>query len=332
MNRRLFVPAAAAGAGAFAWSAWNAPPHQSLVIAAMPPGSSWYVFAATLAQLLEAQLPGHSIEIFARGGGTGNPALVERGKAAIGLGQVAAAVWAWEGLQLAFNGVRHRRIRALAGGLNSVWMTVAAREDYIERSGHDSLEKMLRSSPGPRIIMKPPGSMVPVAFDMILQHYGLSRQTVLANGGAIIQVAVNQIPEMLSDGRADLYFESAVKGHPALTEAATTSKLRFLDFDQGLLSHLARQGMTPRPLPAWFKGQTGPAAAADCGTVLIARDDLPEDLAYLITRTLCEKRAVMVQAHKAWADFNPQTCHRIEATGVPLHPGAARYFRERQWR
>lgn len=332
MNRRLFLPiAGAAGVGAAAWSAATAPPHQALVIAAMPPGSSWYVFAATLAQLLEAQLPGRSLEIFARGGGTGNPVLVERGKATIALCQVATAIWAWDGLPLAFHGVRHQRIRALVGGLNSVWMTVVAREQYIQRMGHDMLETLLRSTPGPRIIMKPPGSTVPVVADMILGHYGLTRGKVIANGGSILQIAVNQIPEMLADGRADLYFETAIKGHPALTEAATTAGIRFLDFDEGLLAYLSQQGMTRRPLPVWFKGQSRPCASVDCGTVLITRDDLPEDLGYLITKTLCEKRDVMLQAHKAWADFNPPGSHRREVTGVPLHSGAERYFRERQW-
>lgn len=331
MDRRLFLPVAAGGFGAAAYSVATAPPHQALVIAAMPPGSSWYVFAATLAQLLEQQLPGRSMEIFARGGGTGNPALVERGKASIALCQVATAVWAWDGLPLAFHGIKHRRIRSLVGGLNSVWMTAVAREEYIARSGHTALAGMLRANPAPRIIMKPPGSTVPVVAGMILGYYGLSREMIVANGGRIIQVAVNQIPEMLSDGRADLYFETAIKGHPALTEAATTAGIRFLDFDDGLLAHLGQQGMTPRPLPAWFKGQSKPTAAVDCGTVLIARDDLPEELAYLVTRTLCEKRDVMLQAHKAWADFNPPSSHRREVTGVPLHPGAERYFKERQW-
>ncbi len=331
MNRRFFIPVAVTGGAVAAWSVVSAPGHQALIIAAMPPGSSWYVFAATLAQLLEPELPGYSMEIFARGGGIGNPTLIERGKVSIGLGQVATAVWAWNGMPLAFHGVQHRRIRALAGGLNSVWMTAVAREEYIRRTGNDTLEKILLSKPGPRIIMKPPGSTVPVVADMILSHYGLSRDAVAANGGRIIQVSVNQIPEMLADGRADLYFESAVRGHPALTEAATTGGVRFLDFDLSLLADLAQQGMTPRPLPAWFKGQSGPTAAADCGTVLIARDDLPEDLAYLITKTLCERRDVMLQAHKAWADFHPPTSHRRKATGIPLHPGAERYFRERQW-
>jgi uncharacterized protein len=304
-----------------------------LVIAAMPPGTSWYVFAATLAPLVESRLPvGTSVEIFARGGGTGNPALVERGKAAVALSQVATAVWAWNGHPIAYQGVQHRRIRALVGGLNSVWMTAVAREDYIRQTGNDTLEKMLRARPAPRIIMKPPGSTVPVAMDIILAYYGMNRADLLSRGGSIIQISVNQIPEMLGDGRADLYFETAIRGHPALTEAATLSEIRFLDFSPGLQEELQRQGgMRPSPLPAWFRGQQRPTESVDCGTVLIARDDLPDDLAYLVTKTICERRDLMVQAHRAWADFDPARGGRPEATGIPLHPGSMRYFKERGW-
>jgi hypothetical protein len=179
--------------------------------------------------------------------------------------------------------------------------------------------------------MKPPGSTVPAVADMILDHYGLSRDGIAAAGGSVLQLAVNQIPEMLADGRADLYFESAIKGHPALTEAATTAGIRFLDFDEDLLASLARRGLTPGLMPVWFKGQTQPVKSVDCGTLLIARDDLPDEVAHLVTRTLCERRETMIEAHKAWVDFRPETAARREATGIPLHPGAERYFRERQW-
>jgi TRAP-type uncharacterized transport system substrate-binding protein len=131
--------------GGLLYSGLTAAPNKPLVIATMPLGTSWYVFAAILAPLIESRLPpGSSVEIFVRGGGTGNPALVERGKAAAALPQVATAVWAWNGHPIAYHGVRHRRIRALVGGLNSVWMTAVAREDYIRQTGKDTLEKISR--------------------------------------------------------------------------------------------------------------------------------------------------------------------------------------------
>ncbi len=307
-------------------------PRQTITIGAMPPGTSWYVFSATLAQMLEERMPsGVGVEVIARGGAIGNPTLVERGQATIALAQVATAVWARDGDPRAFRGVKHPNIRALAGGLNLVWMVAALSEDYIARTGNDTLEKALLSNRPARIIMKPPGSSVPIVADMIFDALGTSRDQIKAAGGDIIQVATNQIPDMMRDKRADLYFESAIRGHPALTEVATITPVRFLDFSEGLLEALAKQGLRPHPLPAWFKGQRGPTQAADCGTVLIAHKDLPEELAYLITKTICEQRDVMVRAHRAWADFDPATSGRVESTGIDLHPGAERYYREKGW-
>jgi TRAP transporter TAXI family solute receptor len=310
----------------------TATPFETFSIGAMPPGTSWYVFAATLAQLLEKELPPElSIEIMARGGGTGNPTLVQREQITIGLSQQAAAVWARDGHALAFRGRKHPDLRALVGGLNSVWVTAMLREEYIAQTGRDTLEKALLSGDPPRIVMKPPGSTVPIAADIIFEALGTSREDIERRGGSIIQVSTNQIPDILRDGRADLYFETAIKGHPTVTEVATTAEVRFIDLPDDVLEKLARQGMKPSPLPVWFKGQSRPTKAVDCGTVLIAHKNLPEQRAYLIAKTLCENREAMIRAHKAWTDFEPSRSGSTEATGIALHPGAERYFRERSW-
>ena len=60
---------------------------------------------------------------------------------------------------------------------------------------------------------------------------------------------------MLRDGRADLYFESATKGHPAVTEVTLTVDMRFVDLPQKTLDMLAKNGLKPSPMPVFFKGQ-----------------------------------------------------------------------------
>jgi TRAP-type uncharacterized transport system substrate-binding protein len=65
------------------------------------------------------------------------------------------------------------------------------------------------------------------------------------------------------------------------------------------------------------------------GTVLIANEILSDDLAHLITKTVCENRDKMAAAHKAWADFDPAVAGLEENTAMPLHPGAARYYQEK---
>lgn len=305
---------------------------ETIKIQAMRLGSSWYVFGATLSKLLQDNLPpGTNVEVVPKGGGVGNPISVSQDSLKIGLANVVTAVWAREGNAEVYKGKKYENIRSLVGGLNSVWMVAMAREAYIKETGNDTLEKILLSGKPVRVVMKPAGSTVPVVADMIFKAMGTSREKITANGGNIVQVAASQIPALVRDNRVDLYFESAMQGHPTTTEASLTGNVRFLDLPEGVLAELAKTGLNPLPMPQFFKGQSGPTKAVDFGTQLIANQDLSDNLAYLITKTLCENKEAMAKSHKAWSDFKPEEAWKPEKTGIPLHPGAIRYYKEKGW-
>lgn len=305
--------------------------NQVITMAAMPPGTSWYVFAATLSQLLAQELgEGYRVEVIPRGGGVGNPIVVNRGDATIGLSQAVMAAWAVQG-KGPYHDRQCTRLRALVGGLNRVWLTPILTRSYIERTGHATLKDALLSSTPPRIVIKPEGSTVPYFADVVFETYGLTREEYVRRGGQVIQVAANQIPTLLREGRADLYLETSVRGHPTVTDVATTVDVEFLDLPPEVIERLRGPGATVIPMPVMFPKQKKPVQSIDMGTVLITRDDLPEDLAYLIAKVLCENRETMAAAHKAWEHFEPEKAWMLERTGIPLHPGAARYFIERGW-
>ena len=328
-GRRLLITIVAALVLSCGGGTESAAEDETITIGAMRPGTFWYVFAATLATLLQKELPpGTPVEVIARGGAIGNPILVDRGDATIAIAQAATSAWAQSGHPVAYKGRKHENIRALVGGLNKVWLTVLMREEYIARTGNDTLKKAL-SDPAPlRVVMKPAGSVVPVFADMLLDAFGSSRDQIIERGGEVTQVSANQIASILRNGRADLYFETAIRGHPAVTEITTTADVRFVDLPDAFLKKIQGPGITPIPMPEYFKGQSGPTQAVDMGAVLIAHKDLPEDLAYRITKVVCENKDEMAIAHKAWLRFDPDQGAKIEKTGIPLHPGAERYFRE----
>ena len=58
-----------------------------------------------------------------------------------------------------YKGKKHEDIRALVGGINSLYIVAMLREDYIKKTGNDTLEKALADK-NLRIIMKPAGSSV----------------------------------------------------------------------------------------------------------------------------------------------------------------------------
>jgi uncharacterized protein len=305
---------------------------EEIKFGAMPLGSIWYVFAASFAKHIQPALPaGSKVDIIARGGGIGNPIIVNEKKADVALANVVTSVWAMEGDADIYKGKKYPEIRSLLGGLNEVWLVGMLTEEYIKRTGNDTMEKALTSKQPPRIIMKPAGSTVPPSVRLLMEGLGLSFDKYKAAGGQIIQVDVGQIPTMMRDGRADLYFESASPGHPATVETSTTVALRFLDLPEKSLAHMAKNGLKVVSVPEYFKGQKGPVKAVDFGTNLIAHKDMPEEIAYAITKAVIENRDAIVAENKAMQNFVARDAWKPENNGIPLHPGAARYYKEKGW-
>lgn len=296
-------------------------------IGAMPVGSGWYVAAAAMEQVFKPALGDRPVEVIARGGGVANPMVVEQGKAEIALSNVATSVWAMNG-QALYAGKRATNIRALIGGLNPVYMAMLVRNDFIKKSGLDTMDKIFTSGKPLRIVMKPQGSNVPPTVDMILEAYGLDRAKIKANGGEIIQLDTAQIPDVIREGRADILLDTVLKGHPMITEVSLTGDISFLDLSEKARAILGKNGVKPAQFPQWFKGQSGPTWGADFGTELIAHANLPDDVAYTIVKTFMDKRADLVKAYPAFGAFDPKAAAKPENIGIPLHPGAAKYYKE----
>ncbi|MCE5973832.1 TAXI family TRAP transporter solute-binding subunit [Sinirhodobacter sp. WL0062] len=318
--------AAALMTGLIVFSAGTAS-AQEVRIGAMREGTSWYIFAATLEQMVEPILGANSVEVIARGGGVANPMVVQQGKAEIALSNVATAKWAYEGNPV-YEGASAPDIRSLVGGLNNVYIGVMATQSFIDAAGTTDLAEIIKSGKGFRLLLKPTGSSSVPAAELILQADGSSFEALKASGGDVIQVAESQIADSIRNGNADIYVDTMIKGHPTITEVNLTADTVFLDIPQEGLDLLAANGLTPGKYGPWFDDQKAENTGANLGTVLIANASLSDDTAYLITKTLIENAAELGEAHAAWKAFDPKTAFLPENTGVPLHPGAERYYRE----
>ncbi|UUP15644.1 TAXI family TRAP transporter solute-binding subunit [Nitratireductor thuwali] len=303
---------------------------QEIRIGAMREGSSWYVFAATLEQMIEPIFGDNTVEVIARGGGVANPMVVQSGKAEIALSNVATAVWAKSGAPI-YEGASAPDIRALVGGLNKVYVGIMAREEFIDAAGTNDFGAIVKSGKPIRLLLKPTGSSAVPAAQMLLEAYGSSFDKVKADGGDVIQVAEAQIADSLRNGNADIYVDTMIRGHPTITEVNLTADMVFLDIPQEAMDLLAENGLTPGEYGPWFDDQKGPNSGANLGTVLIASASLDEEKAYQITKALVENAETMGDAHAAWKFFKPEDAWKPENVGIELHPGAIRYYKERGW-
>lgn len=326
LKKHLKVAAIAFTAVSVASSAFA----QEIRIGAMREGSSWYVFAATLEQMIEPIFGDNTVEVIARGGGVANPMVVQSGKAEIALSNVATAVWAKTGAPI-YEGKSAPDIRALVGGLNNVYVGIMARKEFIDAAGTSDFAAIVKSGKPFRLLMKPTGSSAVPAAQMLLEAYGSSFEKLKAAGGDIIQVAEAQIADSLRNGNADIYVDTMIKGHPTITEVNLTADMVFLDVPKEAMDLLAKNGLTPGKYGPWFDDQKEANTGANLGTVLIANASLDEDKAYQITKALVENAETLGNAHAAWKFFKPENAWKAENVGIELHPGAIRYYKERGW-
>jgi len=252
---------------------------QDIRIGAMREGTAWYVFAATLEQMIEPKLGANSVEIIARGGGVANPMVVQSGKAEIALSNVATAKWASEG-HPTYEGATASDIRALVGGLNNVFVGVMARKEFTDAMGTTDLAEIINSGEPFTLLIKPTGSSAVPAAELILEAYGSSFDKVKADGGDVIQVAQGQIADSIRNGNADIYIDTMIKNHPTITEVNLTADMVYLDVPQEALDLLAENGLAPGKYGPWFEDQTEANTGANLGTVLIANASLDDDTAY----------------------------------------------------
>jgi TRAP transporter TAXI family solute receptor len=164
------------------------------------------------------------------------------------------------------------------------------------------------------------------AYEM-MDHYNLSEGAIKELGGQI----VGSGPE----NRENL---DVVAGWASLVTApeysywmdiAHRNKLRFLELPKDLLDQWAKKmdmevrNVPPGLLPG-LENRTFPTVAKS-GTAVYGRTDMPEEFAYALAKALDEGQARLHWTHMNWF-YDWRTVSK--AYGVPLHPGAEKYYRE----
>jgi hypothetical protein len=61
---------------------------------------------------------------------------------------------------------------------------------------------------------------------------------------------------------------------------------------------------------------------------IIVSAEMDEEVAYQITKALCENRDILVNTSAVLGNFDPAVAGSKALTGCELHPGAARYYKE----
>lgn len=167
--------------------------------------------------------------------------------------------------------------------------------------------------------------------DEVLAALGTSLNEIKSWGGSIHRAGTPGDPSRLAgiaDGSIDAVFDEGIN---AWGRAAIGNGMRFLPVDAEIQRRMEGLGWEVRTIPrGWCDGVDEDVAAIDfSGWPLYTHANLPDEIAYRICKALDAARARI-----PFDSPNPvelaELCTDSEAAplGVPLHPGAERYYRE----
>jgi TRAP transporter TAXI family solute receptor len=300
----------------------------TLAFSTLDSGSAWYVYGATMAELLRKTLPpGSNVDVKPFSGGVGNAKLVARNETPLGLSFTVTNRWAFDGKE-AYD-AKLDNLRALAGGLDTYYLVAVAQK----KLNINSIREIKNRKLPVKLYTQPVGSLGEFGGRQLLRAYGISYADLRSAGGAAMHVGYNIIIDAFKDGRADLLLAVVTPKHPSVTEITTLSDVKFLPLEPDIVKGLAPLGYTTATMPAsTFKSQADAIATVGFPTVVITNAALAEPVAYTVTKTIVENKDALVRGHAGLAGFEPQTAWQPERIGgIPLHPGAERAYREKGW-
>jgi TRAP transporter TAXI family solute receptor len=282
-------------------------------------GGTYYPLGGMLAQLIsnKAVVDGRKVSATAEAAGAsvGNAQLL--GKREIESAFVAADI-----LDAAYNGTNQfkdaplKNLRAL-GALYPETVQLITRADMGINSVRDLKGKSVSSGA--------PGSGQYQLLTDLLRVHGLTRADIKEDLSSFTQ-AVDKI----KDGNLNATLITAGVPTAAVTDFAQSHALKVVTLAGPEIAELQKQQpyYARVQLPAGtYKGQTAAVDTLAVMAVWATHDALPDSVAYEVTKALYENTAIMGQVHVQGKNIALSTATAVGT--APLHPGAARYFKEK---
>jgi TRAP transporter TAXI family solute receptor len=299
-----------------------------VIIATLSPGTAWYVYGAAIADLLRPALPGGSkIDVLPQSGGIGNAKMIAQKKANFALSFSLTNQWAAQGKH-AYD-QKLDMLRGVAGGMDTYYLAVLVRAD----SGINSLADLKEQRGKVSLGTLPVGSAGEYGARNLMEALGISYDDIRKAGGSVAHTNYPTMTTAIKDGRMNTIIAVITPAHPSITEIAQQSDIRFLPITGEAATRMREMfSYGNQTMPGgMFRGMDQTTPTVGFPTVFITHKDVDADLVYTVTRTIGENKAALVAAHKGLSKFEPAEAWKPELVGLPLHPGAEKYYREKGW-
>jgi TRAP transporter TAXI family solute receptor len=279
-----------------------------------PPGGGFYPFGESLARAYREALPAITVETHPSAGAVANVQALQAGDADLGFAFADVAYLAFAG-QLVGQRAPFDRLRGIAVlQVTPVQLVARASSNITTVAG-------LR---GHSVGIGFPGTGTALAAELILRAFGIAPPDV-----RIERLEFNEASRDVVAGTLDAMFGDVNYPADSIT-MATRAGARLLPLAGKPVERLRRDYPFFRPaiIPRGsYPGVVSSIHTIGIDSLLICRKDLAEPLVYSLTKQLFD---AMPSLSSSFSALRFVDLHRFPATPIPLHDGAARFYRERE--
>jgi TRAP transporter TAXI family solute receptor len=178
---------------------------------------------------------------------------------------------------------------------------------------------------GKKVGVGAPGSGTEANFRQLLDAYGMKKEDVNAQF-----LSFSESAEAFKDKHIDAFIVTAGIPNSGIMDVATQNEIRILDIPADVSAKLTQKYpfLAAVKVPAnTYKGQTAEASTVAVNAVLIAGNQLKDDMVYNLTKALFENQADLASAHAKGKEVNLK--YAVQGVSIPFHPGAVKYFQEK---
>ncbi|WP_282026182.1 TAXI family TRAP transporter solute-binding subunit [Limimaricola cinnabarinus] len=295
-------------------AAGSAAAQSQLSIATGGTGGVYYPMGGGLAEVINNHVEGMSATAEVTGASVENMGLIATGDADLAIGLADTVQQAYSGTGR-FEGQELSMIRAV-GSLYANMVQIVTPAD----SGISSIEDLA----GKRVSVGAPGSGTEVNARTLLEANGMSFDDFEAQ-----RLNFNETADALANGDIDAGFWSVGAPTSSILNLATTQDVRMISLTEEQVAAATEADQTFAALSlagGTYEGIDEDVSTIGVPNVLVVSSETDEETVYQITKAMYENIADLQAVHPAANETTVE--FTMNATPVPLHPGALRYFEE----
>ena len=302
----------------------------NLTLAAQEVGTGAYSVAAAIQSAMMKGLPeGSTIDLTTNSpGGVGAPVLIQNEECDLIVSNAGPSQWSYTMTPDEYDFGGCTDITTLGGGLGHTFTIVMFTQKFVDETGYTSLEEVIADRYPIKLITKKNGSLGELTAERVIEACGSSVEDFLSFA-TWEKTGTDAIKSGLQDDLYDMTIDHIDAGQATTTEICLTHDMYFVQLGDEALANMQTMGYAPIVMEAGtWNGQDTDINSMGAQQNVLVPASMDEELAYALTKAMCENKDEMAQAVASLGYFDPQTAGSAEMCGAPLHPGAIRYYEE----